>query len=177
MKKHEKYVTLPNFLTFLRIVCAIGLIFTESVGDLFFILYLVCGITDAVDGTIARLTGTASDFGAKFDSIADIMFYSIMILKFFPTLLETVSGHIWLAIILIVLIRVVTYLYFAIRYHTMVANHTYLNKITGFTVFCLPFVINTKFFDLYSIMVCLIATVAAVYELTICFGGKNVKKP
>ena len=165
----KKYVNIPNILTAVRLACAIGLIFAEPMGTLFLVLYLICGLTDAVDGTIARVTGTASEFGAKFDSVADIAFYSIMVLRFFPVLLETVSGHIWFVIILVVLIRVMIYLYFAIRHKTLVSNHTYLNKLTGFAVFCLPFVIKTRFFGGYSVAVCVVAFIAAIYELSLCF--------
>ena len=165
----KKYITAPNILTFIRILCAIGLVFTEASGTAFYVLYLICGFTDAIDGTVARITKTASTFGAKLDSVADLMFYSVMILKFFPILLKTVSGNVWLAIILIVLIRVGIYLGFAIKYHALASNHTYLNKITGLTVFCLPFVVNTSIFDSYSAFVCIVAFSAAIYEWVIAF--------
>lgn len=165
----NKYLNIPNILTAVRMACAIGLIFAEPVSAIFLTLYLICGLTDAVDGTIARLTGTASEFGAKFDSVADILFYSIMVLRFFPLLLKSISGHIWFVITLIVLIRVMIYLYFAIRYKTIISNHTYLNKLTGFAVFCLPFVIETNFLGEYSVIVSAVALVAVIYELALCF--------
>ena len=169
MNGKNKYMTIPNLLTLARIICAVGLIFTEAGGSAFLVFYLICGITDAVDGTVARLTGTASEFGAKLDSVADLLFYSIMVLRFFPVLLETVSGHIWFAIILIVLIRVGLYLGFALKHHALISNHTYLNKLTGALVFCLPFVVNTKGFGVYSVLVCIVAFSAAIYEWVIAF--------
>ena len=169
----RKYITAPNILTLIRILCAIGLVFAEATGKAFLVLYLICGFTDAIDGTVARLTKTASEFGAKLDSVADLMFYSIMILKFFPILLKTVSGNVWIAVILIVLIRVGIYLGFALKYHALASSHTYLNKITGFVVFCLPFVVNTRIFDSYSAFVCIVAFSAAIYEWVITFGPKK----
>lgn len=168
MREKSKYITIPNMMTALRMICAIGLIFAEPVGKVFLTLYLICGISDALDGTVARITKTESAFGAKLDSVADLMFYSIMVIRFFPVLLETVSGHIWFAIILIVLIRVGIYLVFALKHHTLVSNHTILNKISGLFVFCLPFVVNTKYFGIYSIIVCIVAFMAAIYELFVC---------
>lgn len=174
MKKYEGFFTLANMITSLRIICAVGLIFTEYSHSMFYILYLICGITDAIDGTVARMTKTSSVFGAKLDSVADLMFYAIMVLKFFPILLETVSGNIWFAIILIVIIRVAIYLGFALKYHTLASNHTYLNKLTGAAVFCLPFVIKTRIFKGYSVFVCIVAFVAAVYEGVVSFrAGKS----
>ena len=175
MREYRKLITVPNILTFTRILCAIGLIFAEPMGTVFLVLYLACGVTDAVDGTIARITKTASDFGAKLDSVADLLFYSIMVLRLIPVLVDSVSGHIWFAIIAIVIIRIAAYLYVALKYHTMLSTHTYLNKLTGFTVFCLPFVIGTRLFGFYSILVCIIATIAAVYELVVGLGIKKDK--
>jgi len=170
------YITIPNLLTFLRIICALGLIFTAPEGTAFLVLYIICGVSDAIDGTVARITGTASEFGAKLDSVADLMFYSIMVIRFFPILLETVSGHIWFAIILIVLIRVTNYLVFAIKHHAFVSNHTYLNKLTGFMVFCLPFIVHTKGFSIYSVLVCIVAFAATLYEIAVCFGVKKKQR-
>ena len=41
------------------------------------ILIVVAGILDGLDGRIARLTGTTSDFGLEFDSLADITSFGI----------------------------------------------------------------------------------------------------
>ena len=172
MKNYNNYITIPNIMTLARIICAVGLIFVQPMSTAFLVLYLICGLSDALDGMVARLTNTASSFGAKLDSVADLMFYSIMIIRFFPVLLKTVSGHIWFAIILIVIIRVAIYLFYALKHHVLVSNHTYLNKITGFMVFCLPFVLETPMFEVYRVVVCVVAFVAALYELYVCC--KNV---
>ena len=66
-------LTLPNFLTLLRIIAIpIFLVFLSD--DQFaaaFLLFLAAGITDAVDGAIARLTDTRSSLGAILDPMAD----------------------------------------------------------------------------------------------------------
>ena len=166
---NSAYLTLPNFITSLRILGTLTLLGLEPMSASFFLVYTITGVTDVLDGFIARLTGCVSDFGAKLDSVADLLFYSIMVLRFFPVLLETVSGHIWFAIILIVLIRVGLYLGFALKHHALISNHTYLNKLTGALVFCLPFVVNTKGFGVYSVLVCIVAFSAAIYEWVIAF--------
>ena len=175
MKNYKQLITIPNIMTFTRLVCALCLFFTEPMSAAFLTLYLICGVSDALDGTVARITKTASEFGAKLDSVADLTFYSIMVIRFFPVLLETLSGNIWFVIILVVLIRVAIYLTFAIRHKTLISTHTYLNKLTGFLVFCLPFVVNTKIFASYSVVVCVVAVIAAVYELSLCFKNNSLK--
>jgi CDP-diacylglycerol--serine O-phosphatidyltransferase len=41
------------------------------------ILIIVAGVLDGLDGRIARLTGTTSEFGVEFDSLADIASFGI----------------------------------------------------------------------------------------------------
>lgn len=66
-------LTLPNFLTFLRIIAipAFLVLLTRENYAAAFILFLAAGITDTVDGAIARLTNTHSSLGAILDPMAD----------------------------------------------------------------------------------------------------------
>lgn len=41
------------------------------------LVLIVAGILDALDGRIARLTGTTSEFGVEFDSLADIVSFGV----------------------------------------------------------------------------------------------------
>lgn len=66
-------LTLPNFLTLLRIVAVpvfLILLSSQRYGWAT-VLFVLAGITDAVDGVIARLTDTKSDLGAALDPLAD----------------------------------------------------------------------------------------------------------
>jgi len=47
----------------------------------FLILYVICGLSDVLDGIIARKTNTTSNFGAKLDTIADFIFVTILLIK------------------------------------------------------------------------------------------------
>jgi len=66
-------LTLPNFLTLLRIVAipVFLVLLSEDRYALAFILFLCAGVTDAVDGALARLTDSRSDLGAVLDPMAD----------------------------------------------------------------------------------------------------------
>jgi CDP-diacylglycerol--serine O-phosphatidyltransferase len=73
---------LPSFVTLLSIACGFGSIVISvdnaPIGDpadyrLAAILLVLAGIFDALDGFVARVTGTASEFGMQLDSIADVM--------------------------------------------------------------------------------------------------------
>ena len=58
---------MANIVTSCRILCSILMLFSPAFSVQFYILYLICGLTDMVDGTIARKTNTDSEFGAKLD--------------------------------------------------------------------------------------------------------------
>ena len=53
---------------------------------MFFAIYALTGLTDVLDGWIARKMGSASQFGAKLDSVADLIFYAVMLIMIFPIL-------------------------------------------------------------------------------------------
>jgi Phosphatidylglycerophosphate synthase len=73
----------PNILSISRILLSIGLFFSVDNGTLFIIIYLICGISDAVDGYIARKNGTTSQFGARLDSIGDLVMFGVFIVFMF----------------------------------------------------------------------------------------------
>ena len=61
-----------NLITGTRILCSVALLFCPVFSLSFYILYLVAGLTDMIDGAVARKTGTVSEFGAKLDiSVVD----------------------------------------------------------------------------------------------------------
>ena len=115
-----------------------------------------------IDGTVARKTGTANDFGSKFDSIADFIFVAVCLIKLIPLLPIEKWLLIW--IVLITVIKVVNILFIIKKFKRIVFLHTILNKITGLLTFILP--LTFSFLDLRytSIVVCIIATIAAIQE-------------
>ena len=164
---------LPNFITCLRLVGAICMLFTKALSTAFFVLYTVCGISDLIDGWLARKTGNTSEFGAKLDSIADLSFNAIMVLKTFPTLWKTLPIGIWITVGAIFAVRIVSYALVAIRNHSFSSLHTYMNKLTGFAVFTIPFYIKFKHATLFAIIGCIVAAVATLEELIIHLLNKD----
>jgi CDP-diacylglycerol--serine O-phosphatidyltransferase len=79
--QRAKYA-LPSFVTLLSLACGFGSIVISvdnaAVGDpagyrLAAALLVLAGVFDALDGFVARATGTTSQFGMQLDSIADVM--------------------------------------------------------------------------------------------------------
>lgn len=97
--KH-KIITIPNILSFFRL-CLIPLIVWQYVWEesYFNALYLLAlsGVTDIVDGIIARKFHMVSDFGKAFDPIADKLTQIAMLFC-----MVTRFPHMWLPLILLI---------------------------------------------------------------------------
>ena len=165
--------TLPNIITLIRLLGTIVLLFITPFTTLFFVIYSICGISDVLDGSLARLFHTESQFGAKLDSISDMLFYAVMLFRVFPALWELLPIYIWYIVIAIVGIRVVSYVTAACKYRQFASLHTYMNKLTGFALFCVPYVLRLPIAVGYCMMVCIISMLGSLEELVIHFLAKK----
>lgn len=163
--KHQ--LNTADAITFLRMIGTILLLVLQPFSEGFFLLYILTGLTDLLDGWMARKTKTASDFGAKLDSIADLLFYTVMLFRIFPFLWGVLPGSIWCAVAAIVMMRISAYLVAAVKYGRFASLHTYLNKLTGMTVFLIPFFLVTEYGVAFCWTACAVAAVAALEELAI----------
>ncbi|MDO4500273.1 MAG: CDP-alcohol phosphatidyltransferase family protein [Erysipelotrichaceae bacterium] len=170
----KEYVSLPNAITSFRIIGAILIIFIDPKTASFFMVYALAGLSDAIDGFVARKTNSVSEFGSKLDSVADLLFYSIMFFKMLPYLKESLSHEIWYCVGIIFIMRIIVYLVVAIRNKEFHSPHTYLNKASGFMMYLLPFVTFTKYIPSYAWALIGICAVAAIDEVLIILFKKNI---
>lgn len=157
MKKH-----LANLITVLRIIGSTSLLFFSLRSRLFFTIYLFCGFSDMIDGTIARKAGTVSKFGADLDTVADFVFMAVCAVKLLPIINLPVLLWIWIAAISAIKINNIVRRF--IRGKKPVDQHTVLNKITGFLLFLLPSTIQFIEPTCSFAIVCGVATVASIQE-------------
>lgn len=161
---------MANIITILRILGTLLLSVTIPLSGEFFVLYTLTGITDVLDGYIARKTNTCSEFGSKLDSAADLMFYGIILYRLIPILAKFLPIGIWYVVMGILVLRVFTYVFTAIKYKVFMSNHTYLNKMTGFCVFLIPYFLKMPSALLgYCTVTCVVCTAASVYDLILSF--------
>lgn len=153
---------MANALTGLRILCAILLFCTSAFSPGFYALYLFAGLTDMVDGTVARITNTANEFGARLDTLADMVFVLACLAKLLPVLTMPTWLCIWIG--LIALLKGFNILLEYLLRRRLAAKHTFLNKVTGFLLFLFP--LTCPFLNLpYSgSLICAIALLAALQE-------------
>ena len=153
---------IANIITFCRIPGSIGLLFCPVFSAFFYGLYIFCGLTDMIDGTIARKTGATSTFGAKLDTVADFLFVAASFGKLLPVMRIPVWIGVWAAVIAVV--KLFNLVWGFTQMKQMPSLHTIAHKATGLCLFLLP--LTMSFVDLrYTApVVCIIATIAAIQE-------------
>lgn len=153
-----------DILTISRFVAAITLLFFSPFSTPFWFLYGWAGVSDMLDGPIARKTGNASRGGALLDSIADLVFVVVCFVKII--LVINIPMWLWVWISFIALIKIVNLVRGFVRQHKIVMPHTIANKITGALLFLFPAAIQFVPLIIPAIIVSSVATFAAVQEGT-----------
>ena len=156
-----KYIA--NIITGSRIVFSIALLFFPPLSSAFYVLYAAAGLTDMIDGTVARKTNTVSSFGAKLDTIADFIFVAVCSIKLLPILDIPVWLWVWIAVI--ALIKVINIVSGVVMHKKLAAVHSVMNKITGALCFLLPLTLSFIELKYSAIFVCTVATFAAIQEV------------
>ena len=72
---------IANIVTGCRILGSVLLLFFPAFSAAFYMVYIICGFSDMIDGTIARKTNSASELGAKIDTAADLLFIIVSLIK------------------------------------------------------------------------------------------------
>ncbi|MDD6882997.1 MAG: CDP-alcohol phosphatidyltransferase family protein, partial [Eubacteriales bacterium] len=152
---------IADTVTSVRISASLVLLVLPLRSAGFLVVYALAGLTDALDGWLARKTGAASDFGARLDSVADLLFYGVVLFRLAPVLWQTLPAAIWYAVAVIFLVRLASYTPVAVRHHRFASLHTWLNKLTGIGVFLAPYVFAISTGIVYSWAVCVLAFAAS----------------
>lgn len=170
---NSPYRHLPNCITALRIIATAVLLFISPFTAAFYVVYTLAGVSDVLDGWLARRLKLTSEFGAKLDSAADLLFYAVMIIRIFPVLWDVLPRVIWIGVAAVVLVRIVCYLFVAVKHHRFASLHTYMNKITGALVFALPYVIKTPIAPPYCWILCAVSSAGTLEEFAIHIRSKE----
>ena len=141
---------------------SVALLFCPALSPMFYALYIAAGFSDMIDGAVARKTGAVSEFGSRLDTIADIVFVAVCLIKLLPVLHVPVWLYIWIAII--AFIKVANIAVGFVGQKELISVHSMMNKLTGGLLFVLP--LTLAFIDpRYSgAVVCIVATAAAIQE-------------
>lgn len=163
---------MANVITLIRIGLSISLLFIRKYSPLFLTLYSICGFTDILDGYIARKTKTEGNFGAKLDTIADLLFFIVMFIIMFDIFLKDMLCMVF--IIIILLIRILSIIIVLKKYNKFAILHTYTNKLTGLLLFFIPYFIYLNGANIVIYIIGVIAVLSSIEELTINIKSKKL---
>lgn len=161
---------MANVITSFRILISASLIFCPVFSPAFYALYLAAGFSDMIDGTVARLTNTASEFGAKLDTVADFVFVAVCMIKIFPKMILPLWIYLWIAII--AAIKIFNIAVCLIKQKQFPAIHSIMNKMAGVLLFVLPLTMQTIDLKYSASLVCAFATFAAIQETYLIIKAK-----
>ena len=167
---------MANGITGFRIVCALTLAFVPTFSRGFYVLYLLGGISDALDGIVARRFGRVTELGSRLDTASDTVFtltvwFKVVQAVYFPPWLL-----VWVSCIAAV--KAVNILSGMLRYKRLMAEHTVANKLCGALLFALPLCIGRFPWQPVAVLLilsCAAATFAALQEGHLIRRGKEIQ--
>ena len=175
--KNENIWNIPNTLTFLRLVitfATIYCIFAQFSWTLVAVLFAIGMITDFLDGQIARRWNTETEFGRKFDMIADrfLMIGVALALVFELSLTGEFGRYHLLQVFLIMIRELLTFPFAIIAFAAKkrIPDARFVGKLTtclqGFT---LPAILLSIYYPIFSfsiglaIITCIVGVISAFY--------------
>lgn len=125
-------LNIPNSLSLFRIIAAPFLLLTGWFGmpALFFTLFGLMLLSDALDGIIARMLDQTSELGARLDSYGDILTYlttPLAALWLWPEVIKEEIYYIIAAIVMYILPAVFS----LVKFGKLASYHTWITKVSA----------------------------------------------
>lgn len=129
-------LTIPNSLSWFRLFGSPLLLPMSQLSNRSWVIvwFVLLGLSDALDGALARRWNQTSDFGSKLDGLADLVFYpcsAIVLAVLFPNYLLPNIPYIGVTLTALAMVLVVS----RWRCGKLVMLHTHINRYTGVLVF------------------------------------------
>jgi len=157
------YKNAANAVSVLRILLSLSLLTAVFDSPQFYVLYLLTGLSDIFDGIIARKTGTQSVFGARLDSIGDIIFLICAGIKVLPFVLAAAGCFEYVLAAVSGIVRITAYAVSFFRQGKFCPLHIILNKLTGLLIFITVLLFAS--FPLLITVCCVSAVISSADEL------------
>ena len=160
---------MPDALSVTRGLLAVALPWTSDRPGLLAALYLAAGVTDALDGPLARRLGSAGPRGARLDSAADVLLFGAATWLVVRLLADADPPHLVALLVaagLVAGLKVSTVVVGVARFRRIVPRHTTANRVAGLVVFTAPLLALVGWVEaLWGVVA--VAAVAAVDELVV----------
>ena len=154
---------IADSITLSRILFSALLLFFPPFSFSFMMLYLLCGMTDVLDGLIARKLHTESEKGAMLDSAADLGFALVYAVKILPIM--NLPLWVWLWTVGIALAKITGIFAASKKARQLHIEHSFGNRLTGLLLFLLPTTVNIMDVKYGAALVCVAATVTVIGEM------------
>lgn len=155
---------LPNALSLLRIPLSAWMLSVRPFSAGFWAAYLLGGLTDGLDGFLARRLAAVSRRGAMLDSLADAAFFLALLIVLRGVFRPTWT-RVWLAAVFAV--RMACVITGLARFRTPGFLHTRFNRLAGGMLFCAPVILWLLGRAPATALILGAASVAALEELYI----------
>jgi len=166
---------LPNIISVARFIFSCFLLLCNQSPILFLTAYLLCGLSDVLDGYTARKYKWESRAGEQLDSLSDFVFYVIVIYLLITS--TDILGQLWLivGIIATFIIRIANLIITKAKFHTWGMLHSWGNKGVG--LFLYVYIAITFWYGMASfisgVFLCLAAILSAVEEMVILISSEE----
>ena len=154
---------IANSITVSRILFSALLLFFPPTSSAFAALYLLCGLTDVLDGFIARKLHTESEQGARLDSAADMFFALVYAVRILPRL--DLPLWVWLWTAGIAAVKITGIAAASRKEQRLSIEHSFGNRLTGLLLYLLPMSVKIVDVKYCAIPVCAAAAVTAITEI------------
>ena len=151
----------PNIISASRGIAALAMLFFPAFSTGFWALYCWGGLSDMIDGPIARRLGSVSETGSRVDSVADLVFVVCSAVLILPSV--DLPLWVWLWIAAIGIVKLAGIIIGSCRQRELSVPHSMANKLTGILLFCLLFAIVRFDALIPAVIVCISAT-AGLFE-------------
>ena len=122
--------TIPNMLSISRLVLIPAMLIPcffisdeSQARSIFLIMFIIIGVTDKLDGTLARYLNQTSHLGAKLDTMADMIFYPLIAIWIYRFTPEVVKGW-WILIIILAALFFIKMILGKIKFGEIPVFHT-----------------------------------------------------
>lgn len=154
---------IANIITVSRMFLSLCLFVCPPFSSAFAVMYLLCGMTDILDGFIARKLHMESEIGELLDSIADLLFAVVFAVRILPNL--SIPLWIWIWTVIIAITKITGILIASKKAHRLLIEHSFGNKLTGLLLFFLPLSVCVAEVKYGASFVCIFATITVIIEM------------
>lgn len=161
---------LPNIISASRGIAALAMLFFPVFSPWFWALYCWGGISDMIDGPLARKLGAVSEVGSRIDSVADLLFVICSAIMVLPSI--GLPLWVWLWGAAIGLVKAVGIIIGSSIQRKLAIPHSVSNRLTGILLFCLPFALIRFDALIPTVIVCISGTASLFEDFQFIRKGK-----